>query len=89
MHDAMNLADTVALVRATHFGANPETLASNAFQSAVTEPDAGLRALAEQEALANVLQGAGIGIVWLDPPYASRSPDGVFPNNWFSTHEDG
>lgn len=83
------LADTVALVRAIHFGANPETLASNAFQSAQTEPDVATRALREQAALAAALEAAGVRVVWLDPPVGSRSPDGVFPNNWFSTHDDG
>lgn len=84
-----SLAKSVAMVRATHFGANPETLRSNAFQSAHTDVDATLRASREQEALAMALERAGIQVVWLEPPAGSISPDGVFPNNWFSTHEDG
>ncbi|HEX6928211.1 MAG TPA: arginine deiminase-related protein [Gammaproteobacteria bacterium] len=83
------LADTVALVRATHFNANAETLASNAFQLAAGEPGAAAAALREQVALAGALETAGVNVIWLDPPESSRSPDGVFPNNWFSTHEDG
>ncbi|HEX7048442.1 MAG TPA: arginine deiminase-related protein [Gammaproteobacteria bacterium] len=83
------LADTVALVRAKHFGANEETFASNAFQVAVSEPGAVERAMHEQASLAAALEDAGVNIAWLNPPEHSHSPDGVFPNNWFSTHEDG
>lgn len=83
------LANAVAMVRAVHFGANPETLKSNAFQAAASDNDASVRASKEQEELARVLRAAGVSVVWLEPPADSRSPDGVFPNNWFSTHEDG
>lgn len=83
------LAGTVAMVRAKNFGANPETLASNAFQAAVTDGGATERALEEQQLLASALEDAGVRVVWLEPPRDSISPDGVFPNNWFSTHEDG
>lgn len=77
------------MVRAKHFGANAETLQSNAFQAAITEDGATARALAEQQRLAAALEGAGVDVLWLEPPHESSSPDGVFPNNWFSTHEDG
>lgn len=75
------------MVRASHLAANPETLASNAFQAAGTAPDAAARALREQAALGDALVEAGVDVVWLEP--ASDSPDGAFPNNWFSTHTDG
>lgn len=83
------LAGTVALVRAKDFGANPETVASNAFQAAVTDGGAAERALEEQQLLASALEDAGVRVMWLEPPRDSISPDGIFPNNWFSTHEDG
>lgn len=86
---AVILAGSVAIVRVRHFGANPETAASNAFQLARDEPRAVERALREQASLAALLEAAGVNVVWLEPPASSRSPDGIFPNNWFSTHEDG
>lgn len=89
MNHPPTLASVVAMVRARHFGANPETLRSNAFQSAVTEVNATARALAEQQQLAEALERAGVEVLWLEPPHDSKSPDGVFLNNWFSTHEDG
>ena len=82
------LANAVAIVRATHFGANPETLASNAFQAAASNENATTEALKEQIALATVLEDVGVDVLWLEPPAQSVSPDGVFPNNWFSTHDD-
>lgn len=81
------LAGTVVMVRADSFGANPETLASNEFQIAMTEADARERALAEQASLAEALRSAGVEVLLLTA--GSDSPDAVFPNNWFSTHEDG
>lgn len=81
------LATAVAMVRADSFGANLETLASNEFQIAATEPGATERALAEQRALAASLRSAGVDVHLLTS--GTDSPDAVFPNNWFSTHEDG
>lgn len=88
-HEEMKLAGTVAMVRPKHFGANVETLASNAFQLAMSEPDAVAGALREQASLALKLEAAGVNVVWLGTPEYSSSPDAIFPNNWFSTHEDG
>jgi hypothetical protein len=84
-------ADAVLLVRPTAFGWNPETAGSNAFQ----RRGAGLagsdqqRALAEFDALVEVLGTAGVGAFALDEPGPSACPDALFPNNWVSLHHDG
>jgi hypothetical protein len=84
-------AGAVLMVRPTAFGWNPETAGSNAFQQpggGVASPDR-VRALAEFDALAGALGGAGIRVFALDEPGPSACPDAVFPNNWVSLHHDG
>lgn len=84
-------APAVLMVRPAAFGWNPETARSNRFQA--MEPSAGdaaaQRAIAEFDALATALAGAGVGVHAFadrdDPP----CPDAVFPNNWVTLHADG
>lgn len=87
MHHEHVLAGAVLMVRPRHLAANPETAASNVFQASTTDADARVRGEREQDALAGALQAAGVRVIVLEP--SSLSPDAVFPNNWFSTHDDG
>lgn len=71
---------------------NPATAADNAFQRDVpTGQDVqavSTTALAEMDALANALRGAGVRVhVFSDEDHTR--PDSVFPNNWLSTHAGG
>jgi len=81
-------ASRVILVRPTGFRYDPETAASNAFQRNLGDPDVRLRAEREFDALLYALSECGIGFTVLDPVDPS-APNSVFPNNWFSTHDDG
>ena len=80
----------ILMIRPAAFGFNPETAASNAFQS-----DAGDRsaesiqaaALEEFDNMVARLRAAGVTVhVYQDSPEVPK-PDAVFPNNWFSTHD--
>ncbi|MBT9545646.1 MAG: amidinotransferase [Candidatus Sericytochromatia bacterium] len=78
-------ASALLLVRPRHFGYNPEN-ADNTF--AMPGDDAVLeQALAEFDAVVEGLKALGLAITVLRD--SSRSPDAIFPNNWFSTHRDG
>jgi hypothetical protein len=81
----------VFLVRPRHFGANPETAGSNAFQKSVTLPAAELQSCAcrEFDALAQALESAGVVPVVFEDTDVPAKPDAVFPNNWVSFHSDG
>lgn len=81
-------ASRVVLVRPTGFGYDPGTAVSNAFQRRLVDDDVKERAEAEFDALLYALDRCGIGITVLDPT-DPQAPNGVFPNNWFSTHADG
>lgn len=82
----------VILVRATSFVPNPATAADNAFQADVpagqSDEETSARAVAEMDALAEALRGAGVRVHVFDDDDHTR-PDSVFPNNWLSTHAGG
>ncbi len=83
--------DTVVMVRPKRFAGNPQTRATNHFQSVLAE-DANtlaLKAAAEFDGAVSVLRHAGVEVLVLDDTVAPPTPDAVFPNNWFTTHEDG
>jgi hypothetical protein len=82
------VANSVILVRPTGFGHDPETAASNSFQQAVQGPDVNRLAAEEFDGLLEALRVAGIHFTVLEPK-DQAAPNGVFPNNWFSTHDDG
>jgi hypothetical protein len=47
------------------------------------------RALHEFEQVTNQLNDIGVEVFILDPLDPKRTPDAVFPNNWFSMHHNG
>jgi len=83
------------MVRPARFGFNPETAASNAFQTApgAAAPgrvaEAAADALREFDVLAAQLQRAGVAVIVGEDTPAPAKPDAVFPNNWVSFHRDG
>jgi hypothetical protein len=82
-------AATVLMVRPVGFGPNPQTRASNSFQSDAPVPDAARSAIVEFDGLVAELRDAGVDVVALDDTPLPNSPDAIFPNNWFTTHADG
>jgi hypothetical protein len=83
------------MVRPHSFTSNPETAGDNAFQRAPTgHDDTDAQSLAdaardEVTAAAQRLSDAGVRVHVFDDPGDNRTPDSVFPNNWFSTHPGG
>jgi len=82
------VASSVILIRPTGFGYDPQTAASNTFQQRITDPEVARRAAEEFDGLLEALRTCGIHFTVLDP-HDPQAPNGVFPNNWFSTHADG
>lgn len=73
----------VLMVRPTAFEFHSEAAATNAFMREAPV-DA---VLSEFDGAVASLLAAGVTVEVLDSP--PGCPDAVFPNNWFSTHEDG
>ena len=82
--------DAVVMVRPRRFYVNPETISSNSFQSKesfVKEEELADLAIAEFNCCVDILASEGVRVFDFDGN--SSSPDELYPNNWFSTHEDG
>ena len=80
------------MIRPHHFTSNPETAADNAFQFVSThlEPDVvAAQARAEFDQAVAQLTAEGVRIHVFDDFGHHETPDSVFPNNWFSTHQGG
>lgn len=83
-------AGAVLMIRPAHFAANPDTAASNRFQSSArTDRDVATRAAREFDGLAVALAAAGVRVHAFAGLRDAELPDEVFPNNWVSFHEDG
>jgi hypothetical protein len=78
---------TVFMVKPSCFGFNEETAANNAFQKEGFEKGAQEKALNESTNFIKLLQENGINVISALDTLEPKTPDSVFPNNWFSTHE--
>ena len=83
---------SVFMIRPEHFGFNPETAKSNAFQPDKLEGSLNqLRseAILQFDDFAALLKKQGINVFTFHSPKYKKLPDAVFPNNWVTFHEDG
>lgn len=90
MNHHPGIASSVLMVRPAAFGYNPETAASNAFQSEPGDHAAtASQALVEFDAMVATLRENRVHVTVVQDTPSPPKPDAVFPNNWFSTHPDG
>ncbi|MBQ8050430.1 MAG: amidinotransferase [Bacteroidaceae bacterium] len=80
------------MVRPVRFAFNEQTAANNAFQQRATDDEAALRtqqeAIREFDAYVRLLREAGVGIDVVQDVPEPPTPDSIFPNNCFSTHDE-
>jgi len=86
------ITDTILMIKPANFRYNEETAQNNHFQDAsgkeeITEIHKS--ALTEFEAMVSTLKSHGINVVVIDDTATPKKPDAIFPNNWFSTHQNG
>ena len=91
MKNANQSPSAVVMIRPHHFIANPETAADNVFQQ--TSPDVSAEYITaeagkEVQKTIEILRSHGVTVHAFDD-FTKDTPDSVFPNNWFTTHEDG
>jgi len=84
----MQAPDAVVIIRPHHFRSNPETRGDNAFQTLAEGQDVADQARDEFDAAVTELQDAGVQVHVFEDK-SDKTPDSVFPNNWFSTHAGG
>lgn len=93
MLDVARTTDTVLMVRPYDFGFNEETWLDNEFQQKPRESKVEInrRANLEFQAMVDTLRKEGVTVLILEKPEKAytKTPDAIFPNNWFSTEHDG
>ena len=78
------------MIRPTVFGFNEEAFETNAFQNRPDQRiDVNALAVAEFDSFVNKLRAVGVEVLVISDTADSKTPDSIFPNNWFSTHKDG
>ena len=83
---------TLLMVKPYGFDYNTETAEDNHFQTggtALSRSEITRQALDEFEAFVKEINAKGIEVIVYDDLATKATPDAVFPNNWFSTHNDG
>ncbi len=80
------------MVRPEHFGFNPQTAESNAFQldkKPSIQSDIRKTAVTQFDEFVEKLTNHGIKVFVFHSPKHKKLPDAVFPNNWVTFHHDG
>lgn len=86
--------DRLIMVRPASFCFNEETAASNAFQQSSFADQSNSdriqqQALKEFDHMVEQLRSHQVHVDVFDDTATPIKPDAIFPNNWFSTHDDG
>lgn len=81
----------IVMVKPSRFTYNEETAINNKYQNPCNENilDVQARALIEFNGLVSKLKDKGVKVNVLEDTSNPLTPDSIFPNNWFSTHEGG
>lgn len=85
----MQTTSKVFMVKPVRFGFNPQTADNNAFSRPGRDTSAQENALREFTSYVSLLRANKIDVVIGEDTYSPHTPDSIFPNNWFSTHDDG
>ena len=88
----MQSTNTILMVKPSGFRFNEETALNNHFQLAdesQTVTQIQHNAVNEFQSMVSMLQKNGIEVIVIDHENGAENPDAVFPNNWFSTHQNG
>lgn len=86
----LQLTNTVVMISPDQFGFNSETAATNVFQhqSNLKQREVKDKAMNEFNNMVSKLESEGIRVLVLGSRVDVITPDAVFPNNWFSHHQD-
>lgn len=82
----------IMMVRPKHFGYDPETAKSNAFQSregADHIDEISAQAISEFDLAVQTLRSKGIAVTVIQDTDEPIKPNAIFPNNWISFHNKG
>jgi hypothetical protein len=79
------------MVRPANFGFNPETAENNFYQQKDDRESSEINRIAREEfdGFVALLKEKGIDVLVVEDTDSPKKTDAIFPNNWFSTHQDG
>jgi len=86
------ITNHILMVKPTGFNYNAETAANNHFQHSnlnFSNKEIAENATREFDNMVELLDLKGVNIKVVDPIGNKYNPDAVFPNNWFSIHQNG
>lgn len=92
IHNSVQTPYAVVMIRPHYFQSNLETMKDNAFQqnaNNISQQEIAQRAYTEVSLAIEQLKNIGVVVHVFEDMECGITPDSVFPNNWFSTHEDG
>ena len=83
------ITNSILMIRPIKFNFNEETAVNNHYQhkNNIKVEAIQTRALKEFDAFANLLKQKGVNVHVIEDTLLPPTPDSIFPNNWFSTHE--
>ena len=90
--DSKQTTNHLLMVRPAHFAFNEETAGSNAFQHRSCDSasnDLQRQALEEFDGYVSLLRNNGVKVTVVQDTAEPFTPDSIFPNNDFTTHNDG
>lgn len=85
----MQTTSKILMVRPSQFAYNAETAENNYFQQKGDQEGVAEAALKEFDNFVNILRANDVDVIVVQDTPEPRTPDSVFPNNWFSSHISG
>jgi hypothetical protein len=85
----MSMVTKLLMIRPCCFGYDDQTASNNRFQRQKEGEDVQSVALEEFDGMVSMLRDHGIPVLVVEDTPEPLTPDSIFPNNWFSTHNDG
>ena len=85
------VTDRIVMVRPVQFKFNAETAVNNHYQHQDNKnlEEVQKKALDEFDNFVKQLRSKGVTVEIIDDTLNPSTPDSIFPNNWFSTHQNG
>ncbi|WP_300393318.1 citrulline utilization hydrolase CtlX [Fusobacterium sp.] len=85
------VTNNIVMIRPARFYFNCETAVNNHYQNSDDENIETIneRAVKEFDLLAKKISEKGVKVNIIQDTYEPSTPDSVFPNNWFSSHDEG
>lgn len=92
MNQEPQISSHILMVRPAHFGFNPQTAESNAFQindRALSKSEIEQQAIVEFDEFVKRLRAVGVDIIVVQDTSDPVKTDAIFPNNWVTFHPGG